>query len=256
MSYLKHYGVKGQKWGVRRGPPYPIEDTILPKGYRLNSVRRSKTSKAFEKGSKRWLYTYAKGDSWDNKVYKGPYAKYLLDTYARGQKYLYEHQYETVKDLKMPTSKERIDGFVDVFNGNRARTISDLHYVQRIMKDENVGSKEAQNLDLKKLLPADRTMTAKELRLAYEVFNHVMEGADYFASSRVYKAFMSDKYDAMVDDNNVNSYNKAHDPIIIFNANEALKRIGSVKIISLKEIEKNYNEVKTELAKSGEKVKL
>lgn len=24
---LYHYGIKGQKWGVRRGPPYPIEDT-------------------------------------------------------------------------------------------------------------------------------------------------------------------------------------------------------------------------------------
>jgi len=35
---LYHYGIKGQKWGVRRGPPYPIEDTVMRTGTRLNNV--------------------------------------------------------------------------------------------------------------------------------------------------------------------------------------------------------------------------
>ena len=25
--YLAHHGVKGQNWGVRRGPPYPLDDS-------------------------------------------------------------------------------------------------------------------------------------------------------------------------------------------------------------------------------------
>lgn len=28
---LEHHGVKGQQWGVRNGPPYPIEDKVLKK---------------------------------------------------------------------------------------------------------------------------------------------------------------------------------------------------------------------------------
>ena len=27
-SYLSHHGIKGQKWGIKNGPPYPIEKQV------------------------------------------------------------------------------------------------------------------------------------------------------------------------------------------------------------------------------------
>lgn len=75
---LYHYGIKGQKWGVRRGPPYPIEDTVMRTGTRLNNVNTNPFQN--ETRSDRWLYTYNPDDSWDSSVCKGPFAVYLMKT--------------------------------------------------------------------------------------------------------------------------------------------------------------------------------
>lgn len=32
---LYHHGIKGQKWGVRNGPPYPLEKTVLKRVHDL-----------------------------------------------------------------------------------------------------------------------------------------------------------------------------------------------------------------------------
>ena len=45
---LYHHGVTGQKWGIRNGPPYPIEDKTLRKGTRLASVSIEKDSNKYK----------------------------------------------------------------------------------------------------------------------------------------------------------------------------------------------------------------
>ena len=245
---IKHHGIKGQHWGVRRGPPYPIEDKVLRKGTRLNSVSLLNDSEAYRK-SKKWMYTYNPDDDWDSKVYKGPFSAYKTN-WGYGQRYIYEHRFEVVSDLKMPTKQERIDEFINVYKKMPIRTAFDLERVRTWMQQYDVGSKEAQNTNVWKL------KTPEDYKRAYEIFNHAMERVENYASTKAYAKIMSTKYDAMVDDNNQGVYNRAHDPIIIFRAETALKEIGKARLVDINEIRDNYVEVATELAKKGEAVKL
>lgn len=86
-----------------------------------------------------------------------------------------------------------------------------------------------------------------------------MEASWYYPSTREYMKNISKKYDAMVDDNNQGVYNDAHDPIIIFKANEVLKSIGNDPLkgyLTANEIVSNTEDVRSELAKVGRNVKL
>lgn len=248
LSEFYHHGIKGQKWGVRNGPPYPIDNKMLKKGTRLASMSTKYESGTDYKNNDKWMYTYNPDDEWDSAVYKGPFLKYKV--LYQGAKFAVEHQYEVVKDLKMPTKQERIDEFISLYSKKKDIVVADLESVYNMMKQYGLsietGNKDVDVRNLK---------TNADHEAAYEIFNHAMENVAAFQSTKAYAELMAQKYDAMVDDNNQGIYNKAHDPIIIFRANEALKLLNS-RYISNDEFQKNYNKVADEMAKEGRRPKL
>lgn len=226
--------------------------TFLKAGTRLNSVTGRYVDADKYKDSGNWVYTYRADDSWDNKVYKGPFAKYLVQ--YRGARFIAEHQYETVKDLKVPSREERINEFKQL---DQKKLRKDLESVQEQLVNYNVGNEQEQK-EFRAFNPK-KIETDNDWRIAYAIFSHAMEASWYYKSTQEYCERMSKKYDAMVDDNNKDVYNNVHDPIIIFRANEALKKIENepvTKFLTVSEILENTEVVREELAKEGKKVKL
>ena len=41
-DYLEHHGIKGQKWGVKNGPPYPLDEKEMSSEERYKNVRNIK----------------------------------------------------------------------------------------------------------------------------------------------------------------------------------------------------------------------
>ena len=129
----------------------------------------------------------------------------------------------------------------------------DIRETRNTLLDFGIGNKE--DRERYAYLRVSNIKTPKDIRIAYEIFNHAMENVNDNESTKEYAKRMSKKYDAMVDDNDSKLYNNAHDPIIIFKANEVLKSIGGHNL-TVDEITKNYEYVESELKKQGIEIKV
>ena len=255
-SWLAHHGIEGQRWGVRHGPPYPIQDKILRKGTKLNSLSIVKNTKKY-KDSGRMVYTYNANDPHDKEIYRGAFVTYLWKYrspkyYGFSTKYTgeFDHEFETLRDLKMPTSKERLDEFVNLYNNSSEHTkkrftdelnntFRNISYsspleLKSMTKGYNLHNKNQTNLSTK-----DNSAQA-----AYAVFNNMMEYSHSYEITRQYVKNMKQKYDAMIDDYNQKLYNDAHDPIIIFDPkNDLVAKTKKGREISDEERRENYAKV-------------
>lgn len=70
-SYLMHHGIDGQRWGVRHGPPYPLDETTST-GKRLKKRKEQETKRANEFKEKMEKEYTEKRDELEKKIHKNP----------------------------------------------------------------------------------------------------------------------------------------------------------------------------------------
>lgn len=114
---LAHHGIKGQQWGVKHGPPYPIEKgagVTIRKGTRLSRISPRDESKA--EG-----HAYITYNKEDNERYQGFFAfqlkaKRLVDKNAK----VYVHDIIAKEELKSPSQRVRIETFISMYKDDPA----------------------------------------------------------------------------------------------------------------------------------------
>lgn len=235
LLFLCHHGIKGQRWGVLHGPPYPIEKGApvrIRKGTKIARLSVYDESKA--KG-----HAYVTYNKEDMARYKGFFGRKLKqDHFFDKNNKVYLHDIETREELRSPAKKERIRTFMDLYKKNPA------------VKEELANYQKSSGTIFQRILPkawlqkkfADLQGDAL-LKKGYKAFVAAIGGNEKLR--KIYmKALKKKGYNFVQDDMDSGSY--GIEPGIVFNRRKSLKYRGKREV--------QGKEIRETLRKYGDQV--
>ena len=263
MYYISHGGPGSGRYPLGSGErPYQKYEGggIIKKGTKLGRISAVNVN-----GGKTWkdkkAYMYDANNPHDSLVYEGAFSKYLKMFSKDAGKDIYKYAYETTKDLKIATDQEQRKEIVDMFNEN----VEDLKYVLDVASEYFYDDLYSERF-FEKAIDFDSADWDKDysklsldindkhtVDLVMKTFDKVIQVEDDI--SKEYFDRMAKKYDAIIDSNNVDIYNEAENPLIIFNPDKNLKYINKEKL-DWGIIYDNYDELEKKMKEKGKEVLL
>lgn len=228
---LKHYGVQGMKWGVRkeressgRRPALRPGDTVLKKGTTFQRIATG-SNMSYTQGV---FLSYA---SKDKDLYRGVFGRMRATQLIQGQAGEVKLKQLTMtanKDIRIPSKEKRIAELEKLLKTDKEAVIA-------LINEGESSSRRSKGYDANKTNAVDNTM--------YERFNHALGlGVQkHPVIAKYYQSLKKQGYDAIPDENDIRlSTFKARAPVILF---DTMDSIGSTKVKNLSsgEIFQAYN---------------
>lgn len=218
---LFHHGVKGQQWGVKHGPPYPIDENDHPV-YLKKGVHFKRLSVNDESMATGHAYVNYLED--DIEHYRGFFGARLKA--LNGGKDVYSVDMVAKKDLVSPSKSERVKTFIELYS-NDPQIAKELgRYHKTDIKKSGISS----------LLPTFiheyrySHLSPEELKVkGYETFVRSIGGVPYVRDA-YFKALEKKGYDFVTDDMDAGRFGE--DPSIIFDRNKSVQYLGQQKVSS------------------------
>lgn len=251
---LYHYGIKGQKWGVRNGPPYPLPGGAYSKlerkhlnshgKYRRFSIAAKKHADSqILKGEKITTLSYDKNRTKGADMFYGVHTnpdRHLYNalfnkavdqpiydehgaSLGTGKFLKYRINNAVKQNIKIASEDSASDVFFKLYSKNRDfyNYVVDPERMQHNFVDEKYkfkGYREAAAV-LDKIRKGD-TPTSQDLQVAYRMFNYTIpsEGADSAKQrARFFTELQKLGYSGVLDTNDaIYGGFKAQEPVIIF----------------------------------------
>ena len=251
---LYHHGIRGQKWGVRNGPPYPLKGTQFH-GHYHDKKRKDENYKGKKlqtlsydpnrtKGAK---FFYASSGRGDNSYYAKLFNKPIEEAGKKVRKYRILNSVS--KDMKLAGEDTCVHIFNDMLKNNRdfSNFVRDPNRMRKLFVDDKYKFKSyRETRSVLEKLDKGGEINADEAGKLYRMFNYVIP-SDGGGDPKAYKDLQNqvDKffkkltdagYDALADTND-RYYGafKRSTPMIIINQEalipEDVKRTNILNVI-------------------------
>lgn len=240
MSELKHYGILGQKWGQRNGPPYPLKggahsnlEKRLNPGIGISDSYKRHGRITIGEGGIVSTLSYDPDRLSKGSMFYAAYTKHDKDLYMRlfnrkldtinGSVRKYKIDAKARRKLNIANEEQSASIFKKLYTNNR----DFYNYVTdpKRMQDKFIDSKYRyrgyrQSRDVLDRIRNGETPDGKDLQILYRMFNYVIPNEDKDTvnqTKKFFKELKSDGYSGLLDTNDAlyGSF-KADMPVIIF----------------------------------------
>lgn len=228
-EFLVHSGRKGQKWGIRNGPPYPLDPEQFSSAekaaesarssstlYKSGIRRRNKHTDIISRGTKFVRQAAKNDDRYHDRKYMSV-TESDIDYYRNEYGEPAEYVYEAKRDLKVANADAVIDYIVnDMLNYNNSKEgkqLSALYGKYLMTKDSKREFTEAENKEryefMSKVVSKQRAKYGRESDNEFDTHRQIL------------KHFSDVGYDAIVDINQ--SWQGMEYPVIVIDPDDSTK---------------------------------
>lgn len=259
LNFLCHHGTKGQKWGVRNGPPYPLKGNkirrssynVSKKGDQKYEIKKGQISQTLSYDKDRTTNTdmyFASLSQKDKDFYKALFNKKIpndaVDENGKriGPAYYlkYNIKNQAKSYVKVANERDGVEAFMNLMENSK----DFQHYVlDKGRLDANIDERRAKFPGYKESLETiekcranPEKITSQDAAKMYRMFNYAIpaEGGDSERQrARFFKELKKNGYGAVLDTNDaVYGKFKMEDPVIIFDS-DAMQMVSNDRVTNM-----------------------
>lgn len=258
-DFLMHHGIKGQKWGVRNGPPYPLKGTsiiktkykVSDKGAKHYEIKKGQISQTLSYDKDRTTNTdmyFASLSQKDKDFYNVMFNQKIpndaVDEHGKriGPAYYlkYNIKNQANSDVKVANERDGVEAFMNLMENSKD---FQNYVLDKGRLDANIDKRRAKFPGYKESLETiekcrkdPNNITSQDAAKMYRLFNYAIpaEGGDSERQrARFFKELKKNGYGAVLDINDaVYGKFKMEDPVIIFDS-DAMSMVSNDRVTGM-----------------------